>query len=303
MVNGRKSRRKYVFPIIYIIAALGAGVLGLLSSSFFAYGIVKHLWANILYLLFISTLYVTAYVQELLVKRKPTDVVFYSFVFLGSLLFFFLFYFLNVYFALIAIAYSAILACFLSFRFILRIRSTQTIPDDSDIDVKPAIAVFAIILFTMASMMGSISYLSEIYFAWALIPTAIIAIVIGGVILFILRDMYRAKFIPIRQSILVAVLGFFAVFAYCSTTIGLANFAFDYADPVPIECTVLDKNISGGSRSPTTHELKVKINDSDVKIEVTATQYYAVSKGDVITVNYHSGAFGFAYVIYDDATE
>ena len=303
MVARKKTKTKYIFPVIYLVPVLGAATLGLLSNSFFAYDIVNHLWANILYLLCISALYITAYVQELLAKRSPCDIVIHSFIFLGSLLFFFLFYFLNIYFTLAAIVYSAIMMCFIAVRSVLTMRSTRHIPDDSDIDVKPPIAILAIILFAMAGMMSSINYVSEIFMAWALIPAAIITVILGGIAVFLLRDLFYSKLIRIGKSLLVALIVFFIIYVYCNTTIGIANFAFDHSDPTPIVCTVLDKNISSGARTPTTHELKVKINNEDMWVDVSTTEYFAISEGDEITVQYYSGAFGFAYVIYNEKTE
>ncbi len=303
MVVRKKLKTKHIFYIIYLLEALGAGILGLLSNSFFAYDIVHHPWAHILYLLCISALYITAYVQELLVKRKPSDILINSFIFLGSLLFFFLFYFLNVYFTLVAIAYSAIMMCFITVRCVLTMRLTQSIPGDTDIDVKPFLAIFAIMLFAMMEMISYINYVSEIFMAWALIPATIITVILGGIAVFLLRDMFYSKLIRIGKSLLVALIVFFIVYVYCNTTIGIANFAFDHSAPTPIVCTVLDKNISSGARTPITHELKVKINNKDMWIDVSTTEYYAISEGDAITIQYYSGAFGFAYVIYDKILE
>ena len=299
MAVRKKSRIHYIFYIIYAVAVVGAAILGFLGNTFFAYDIANQLWSHILYSLFISAFYIAAYVQELLAKRKTCDIVFNSFVFLGSLFCFYLFYFLNIYFTLIAIAHSAVLGCILFARFVLRIRATQSIPNDSDLDIKPFIAIFAIMLFVMVRALYSINYVSEIYMAWALIPTAIITVILGGIAVFLLWDLYRAMFIPIGKSILIALIGFLIVLAYCETTISIANYAFDYSEPTPIECEVLDMKVRSGVRTLTQYELKVIIDDSEMWIEVSPAQYYAISKDDVVTVNYHSGAFGFAYVIYD----
>lgn len=297
-----KFKHNLIFYILYGIGFLGAAVLGLLSNSFFAYEITEYIWADVLYVLFLSLLYITAYVQTLTANaenRKPKNIVYASFLYLGCLLLFLLFYFIGGIFSLISALYSAAMLILVSFRAILKIRATECMK--TDVDAKSFICAMSLDLFAMISIMP-INYVSEIYMAWAFIPATILSVILIIVILVIIRNVINAICPTKRKKIGYGFLYTFVIliFSYGVSfpTIGIADVIFDKSEPAPIVCEVLDKNVSTGTSTPTTYELKVKLNGKEQWIDVPSNDYYELSKGDSVVVNYYSGALGFAYYIY-----
>ncbi|MDE7107532.1 MAG: hypothetical protein K2O39_04340, partial [Clostridiales bacterium] len=239
-----------------------------------------------------------AYVQELISHNKLTDIIYYSFIFLGGLLFFLLFYFLGNIFTFIAVLYSAAMMCLIFFKYVLYARATGDLsslegnPDDK----KPALTTIILLICVMARML-SVTYASQLFMAWLFIPAAIICAVISLVVYALLRKSIKSVS---RWTLTCLVIIIFGIsYFYCLNTVAVANEVFDYNGPTPIECTVLEKKVfSGRSKS---YEVKVKINNELEWIKVSSHDYYyEIAKGDTITVNFYSGALGIKYYLYEE---
>ena len=288
-----------IFPILYVAGFIGAGIIGTLSNSFFAYNAFNSLWSDILYLFFIALLFIAAYVQELLESRRLEDVIINSFVFIGCLTFLLLLFILSEVFTLLALIYSAVILYLVGFDAALKIR--KGVPHKKAVDIKQMLAAASILLFAMARML-SIEFVNDLYIAWALIPTAIIFCLVSAAAFAILRKawgtIYNTKFGRITNMIGGFFLIFIISFVYAFTALGIANSVFDNKTCAPRECIVLEKQINTGSRTFTQFKVKVEIDEREKWIPLPVTEYHEIDEGNTIIVNYHYGAFNFAYLTY-----
>nr|MDE6660295.1 hypothetical protein [Anaeroplasmataceae bacterium] len=270
---------------------------GFFSTSYFAYNIFNSFWADILYIVFLSMLYITAYVQELITSRKKSDIIINSFVFLGSLLFLVLLFFSSSIFNLLVIIYSAGMLVLILIPFLREYKDGIEV----DIDKKQLLSAASLLVFGMVRML-SIEFISEIYMAWALIPTAILSGVIIGIGVFLFRKVWTRLFYPRSSAISHAVLSVFLVlmivFSYCFSIVGTANCVLDSSKPVAYDCVVLDMHVSTGARSVTQFEIKVEVEGEERWITIPVTEYHSISKEDVVCINSYTGAFHFAYLKY-----
>lgn len=289
------SKSKIVFTAIYIAAFLGAGIIGLFSNSFFAYEAFNSLWADVVYLLCISALYITAFVQELFTSRKLPDIIINFFIFIISWIIFLLMLFSGIA-ALIAVIYSAAMAAFLALCAVFEVRKGGK----PEMDTKQFVCVGSLILFGMLKL-TSVCFVNEIYMAWSFIPAAVIFIAVCVTAVVLLREqwdsLFETKAKKISALILSSLMIFFVAYFYSFTAVGIANCVFD-GEPVQKEYIVLEKHVSSGSRKVTRFELKVEFGTDEKWINVPVTDYHSVSEGDTILINYHQGAFGFAYLTY-----
>lgn len=293
----KKVYRANLFCVLYGVEFVGMLIFGVISRGGF-------LWTKIVSVLFISSLYVTAYIQDLIAHHKRFEIVYYSLIFLGSLLFFLLYYFSTSIFFFIAVLYSAAMMCLIFFRYVKYLRKSGDFEslDGNSMDIKPTIAAASLLLFVMLSMM-SVNFVSEIFMAWSFIPAAILCAILFPIAFILFRKKFKAWASTTAKKVWtcigIAVMVIFISFFYCYTTVGVVNCVFDYSDPTPIECTVLDKKVRSGARTPTQYEIKVTINNETEWIDVSSSDYDYIRKGETITVNYYPGALGIAYYLYE----
>ncbi len=300
------SHRKefIVFAVLYAVGALGAAIMGLLSESFFAYDVVDAPWATALYFVFISMLYITAFVSELFNSRKPFDITANAFIFLGSLAMAITIYFVGGAVLFAAELYSVCLLSFIAVRSAIELRKKEYYSEDMSPDIKPCIAALSVLLFAMVRIMA-IKFVDSEYVAWSLIPTAVITVAVALTAYFLLKDFisktYVKRSVKILKTSLVCLAIFIVSFIYCFTAVATINCVFD-GDPTPTQYAVLDKKANTGS---TTHvfEIKIKINGETVWIKVPPKEYYELKKGDAVTLDYYGGALGFAYWQYAGRTQ
>lgn len=302
MARRRKKDKRYIiFAVLYAVATLGATVIGFFGNSFFAYKVFDTLWADVLYLIFLSMLYVTAFVSEVLDSRKPLDVTANAFIFLGSLLIMLLMYIFGRVFFFVAEIYSMALLAFIATRCALRIRQNGFPDEYSDLDVKPTVAAIALIILAMTNVLR-VKFVDNMYVAWSLIPAAVLFVAISVPSYILLKDFwivsYRSKAKSILKIVCAGFCIFFISFIFSYTTVGTIDCVFD-GDPAQKQYTVLDKDVNSGS-SVTEFKIKVKIDGKTLWIPVPSTDYYELNKGDEVTINYYDGALGFAYWQYYD---
>lgn len=285
------------FTLLYVIGFLGAGIIGFFSNSYFAYKEFNSLASDVLYLVFLSLLFVTALVQDLMSDKTITDKIISGFVFVGGLVLFLLLFLLGGVTNLIALIYSAIFCMILVCQCVLAMRKGQK--------VKPNIKQFVCIGFLMlapAMRLLSTEFVKETFMLWALIPAAVIfciLIPIGFVLLHkVWRNYYPKKAGSIGNAIAVIFAVFMISFFYSFSTIGIINCVFDNS-PTPTEYTVLEKHVNSGASTPTQFEVKVNIDGSEKWINLPVTDYHSVSEGDVVIVDYYKGALGFGFYKYN----
>lgn len=292
------SKSKLVFYILYTAGFLGAGIIGFFSNSYFAYDKFNSFWANALYIVCFATLFITAFVQELFSSRALPDVIINAAVFLGTLTFFLLIYFIGGICVFLSLLYSGILFSVTGVRFALRLRADPT----EKPDFKVIAALGALLLVAMYSMM-TVDFVSEIYFAWALIPAAVLFAVSFTVSYFLLKNVwgniYPTKAKRVGNAICAASVLFVFCFLFSGSAIGICNCVFD-GEPVRVQYTVIDKYVSSGKI--TTHELIIIIDGEERRIPVSAEEYFETDAGDTVLIDYYSGAFGFAYYSYHGKT-
>lgn len=286
-----------IFPILYGVGFLGAAVIGFFGNSYFAYDIFNSLWADILYIVFLSSLWITAFVQEVCTRRNIKSVAYNFVIFIGGLTFF-LFVFLGDVFTLLALIFSAVMLTVIGCRYALSLKKDHTLKPD----IKQPICVGILLLFAMIRQM-KISYISDIYLAWALIPAAVLFCVCAIVAFILLKNVF-AKMYPTegKRIFNVFCLGFillFLVYAYSYTAIGVINSAFD-GEPTKIECTIIEKDVRTGYRTVTQFKVKVLLDDKERWIDVPVTDYHELEEGDLIIIDYYNGALNFAYYAYSN---
>lgn len=302
------TRKKYLFLILYSIEICGLivsmAVLGAMMSSFD--DVTDYMYALVFFILFLSALSITAYIQELIAHHKPFDVIYYSLIILGGWLSFLTFYLLCDIFMFTTVIYSAATMCLIFYRYAFYLRKSGDFEslEYGHPDMKTVLIPCILLLCVMMQMLY-VNFVSQIFIAWSFIPAAIICAIVFTIAYFMFRKKLKAwistKARKVWVCIEIAIIVFFGAFAYTFTTVGVANYVFDYGAPTPIECTVLDKKVRSGSRSGTHYEIKVKLKGEIEWIEVSSHEYYyEIAKGETITVNYYSGALGIEYYLYEE---
>ena len=291
-------KNKYIFIILYAIGFLGVGIIGFFSTSYFAYEEFNSLAADVLYLVFLSLLLVTALVQDLIYRKSITDKIISIFTFGGGLAIFILLIIFGGVLNLIAVVYSAALFVVFACRLVLIMRNGEK-PDKW---IKELLCIAFLILFPTARLIR-VEFVSEIYMLWGLIPAVAISAVlipIGFVLLHkVWRQFYPKESSSVGNAICVCVLVFFASFFYSFVTIGTVNYVFDNS-PTPTEYVILEKRInSGGLHSPTEFEVKVEIDGEEKWIDLPVTDYHTIAEGDTVIVDYYKGALGFGFYEYN----
>lgn len=302
-MNARKRKQRYtqiadkVFYALYAVEFLGSVLIGFLGNSFFAYQTFNLPWANILFLVLISLLYVTAFVQNMLDSHATGEVITNLAVFIGCMVAFALFYIFSGVFALCALVYAIATLIFIGCRYALRLRKDQT----AQIDFKRVIATIIILLFVMTSLVH-IKFANNAIFAWAFVPAAVVCVLAWLVAFALLRRVWTKIYDTKRESIVNAIafgLIIFLLSYFCSCTVmGEANCVFDN-EPTPVECVVLDKNVVAGARTVTQFEIKIELDGEERWIDVPVTAFHNIEEGDTVIIHYYKGALGFAYYIYN----
>lgn len=288
----------YIFLALYVVEFLGAALIGFFGNSFFAYEEFHSLWANIFYLLFVSSLYITAFVQEVYSSRAIDSVITNIAVFILGLVMFLLLYILDGIFTLFALVYSAIMVIVLICRHAQLLNRDETVQPD----VKRILAVTIILIFSMVRQL-MVEYVNNKIWSISLIPTAII-IVLTIVITIVLvkkvwTNIYPTTGKSIGNAICVTIMLFYLIYMYSVNIISVANCVFD-GEPTAVECTVLEKKILYGTRTVTRFEVKISIDSTEKWINIPVTEYYKIAEGDSITVDYYSGAFNLPYYTYSE---
>lgn len=294
--GSRKKTHKYIFISLYILGFAGAGIIGLFGNSFFAYEIFNSLWADILYLLFVSILYIAAFAEEVYRSRKPSDIVMNFFIFIVSLTFLLLSLFLGNVFIVCMTVYSAMILGFICLRYVLdTLKQTER-----EIDTKQLICAGSLLLFSLMSII-KVEFVNDLFVAWSLIPAAVISCTILLIAYLLMRKNWEIFFPTKTKCILFSILGviciFFLSFMYSFTAVGTVNCAFD-GEPTPTEYTVLEKHVLAGAKQVTEFEVKIAIDGEEKWINVPVSDYHNISEGDTVIVDYFNGALGFPYWKY-----
>ena len=272
-------------------------IIGFFSNSYFAYEEFNSLTANILYLVFISLLFVTALVQDSISDKPLADKIISAFTFGGGLAVFLPFVILGGVFDLIALIYSLIMCIVLLCRCVLLMHKGYKFPPF----VKPAICLLFLYIYP-ALRLTTVNFVSDIFMLWGFIPAAVISAIlipIGFVLLHkVWREFYPKESRSVANAICVCLAVFFVAFGYSFAIIGTINCVFDNS-PTPTEYVVLEKDVLSGSRTPTEFRVKVEIDGDEEWIDLPVTDYHALEEGDTVIVDYYEGALGFSFYKYN----
>lgn len=289
------DRSYFAFLVMYLSAFIGMSVITALDNR----DKIDPALSKSLMLAFLCLLYVTAFVQKTQVERKPLDIALNFFATVGSGIAVLLMLFFVVPFFFVAAIYSAVIICLLAARYAVQYLGGK--------DTKPctaqAICAGSIILFVMTKLMD-LEFVSEILWAWALIPAAALTFIAVFTVCFLLRDKLRDKLFPDKKTTATTICAFlcvlFIAFFYSGAALGAANYAFDDGKPTPAEYVVLDKKISSGARTPTQYEVIISIDGDKKWIDVGSHDYREIEKGDTVVIYYYRGGLGFGYWEYYD---
>ena len=302
MKKGKRRKNRitsdYIFLALYVVEFLGGAVIGFLSNSFFAYEAFNSLWSDVLYLVFLSSLFVTAFVHEMCASRKTSDVILNSVVFILGLVIMCLLFIFDGVFALCALVFSAIMFIVIGCRYALLWRQDETIEPDA----KRIVAVTSFLLFAMVRQV-SVEYVDNKIWALSLIPTGILFVAAIIVIFLLVRKIwtkiYSSTASRIGNGICAVLILFFLIYFYSVTAIGTANCIFD-DEPTALECVVLEKNVVSGTHTVTQFEVKIEIDSKERWINVPVTEYHNIEEGDIIVIDYYKGALNLPYYTYGE---
>lgn len=290
--------KDYIFNILYVVEFLGAALIGFFGNSFFAYETFNSLWANILYLFFVSSLFVTAFVEEVCESHAVGDVITNFAVFILGMVMFLLFFIFDGVFAMLTLLFSAIMFVVTGCRYALILRKDE----NTQPDPKRIIAVAALLLFSMIRQL-SVKYVNDKIWSLALIPAVIIFVVAIAVTFVLVRKIWTKMYPTTGESVgnaIVAVLMlFFLSYMFSVTAISVANCVFD-DEPTPVECVVLEKHVLSGTHTVTQFEVRISVDEKDRWINVPVTEYHDISVGDTIIIDYYYGAFNLPYYVYSE---
>lgn len=287
-------KRDIGYIIFYSISFLIVSVIGLFSTSFFAYEIFNSLFFDILFLVLIVAMFFVRSIQTFL--RQTTC---YGKIF--TLIYFNLF---ALVFAVQPFVSTRLWSILLFFSFIIAIILLIVLafkyikaPDRYFITrFEPMVAMLPLLLLLMLASRQSYTGAQGMW----------MPVVGGGIILSILTLVIFLKFFKnidyflenrnelIISCILLVLAGFFISFV----TITTINYAFDKA-PTPISVQVLDKNIQSGARQATSFYFEVIIAEQEQNIEVPVDVYHSTEIGDYIEIKLYNGALGYSYYVYE----
>ena len=287
-------KRDIGYIIFYSISFLIVSVIGLFSTSFFAYEIFNSLFFDILFLVLIVAMFFVRSIQTFL--RQTTC---YGKIF--TLIYFNLF---ALVFAVQPFVSTRLWSILLFFSFIIAIILLIVLafkyikaPDRYFITrFEPMVAMLPLLLLLILASRQSYTGAQGMW----------MPVVGGGIILSILTLVIFLKFFKnidyflenrnelIISCILLVLAGFFISFV----TITTINYAFDKA-PTPISVQVLDKNIQSSARQATSFYFEVIIAEQEQNIEVPVDVYHSTEIGDYIEIKLYNGALGYSYYVYE----
>ena len=301
----RKRRTRNVadiiFIVLYCVEFVGALLISVLSSAVDTHETFNEPWADVLYLVLLSSLFVTAFVQNVLRSHKKWDVIVNALVFIGGLTMLLLFALVGGVCDLLMPIYSIIITVVVGCRYILQLRRDQSAKED----FKQVVAVLALLLFAMMNLMR-MEFANDTIWLWALAPAAVIFVIVIIAVFALLKKVWD-KIYPtagksVGNAIAISVMLLFFAYIYSYTVIGTANYVFD-REPTPIECVVVDKHIRAGARKTTQFEIKISIDGEERWIDVRVTDYHDIEEGDTVVIDYYQGALGLPYYTFGEKAE
>ena len=289
-----KSKSDIGYIIFYIISFLIVSVIGLFSTSFFAYEIFNSLFFNILFLVLVVAMFFVRSIQTFL--RQTTR---YGKIF--TLVYFNLF---ALVFAVQPFVSNRLWIKILFFSFIVAIillvvLAFKYIKAPNRYFITKYEPIVAMLPFLLLALLASRQSYTGSQGMW-------VPVVIGGIIfsiftLFIFLKFFKNidYFLENRSELIFScILLIILCFSFSFITITTINYAFDKA-PTPISVQVSDKNIQSGARQATSFYFEIMINEKEKSIEVPVDVYHSTEIGDYIEIKLYNGALGYSYYIYE----
>ena len=290
-----KMKSDIGYRIFYITSFLIVCIIGLFSTSFFAYDIFNSLFFDILTLVLVVAMFVVRSIQTFLRQTACFGKIFtliyynlFAFVFVvlpfvsnrpwGTLLLFF--NLISAIILLIVLAFKCIEAP--NRYFITK--------------YEPLVAALPLLLLLLLASRQSYKDSQGMW-----VPVVIGGIVFSILALFIFLKFFRYidYFLESRSDfIITCILLVSLCFIISLVTITTINYAFD-KDPTPISVQVVDKDIRSGAKQPTSFYFDVIIDDHEKDIEVPVDVYHSTEIGDYIEIKLYNGALGYSYYVYE----
>ena len=285
--------REIYFYITYIVCFLIMAVFGLLSQSFFAYEQFSRFFMQLIPHIAGTVLLASAATHILIFNDIKVEKIFAVIVFGSAIIMFWLIAFIGGsirIFVVFTCSLSLICSYFPCYIY-------RYLKDGAEAEKK---TVVCIVVFFLSAMIILLQYkfLDEMIMLWALIPTGIMFVIGGTIAATIVFKKQKHEKYRVLNTIIASV--FVLVISFYINWVGMSviNVAFP-SERVVVNCLILEKRVSSGSRTPTQFLVKVELNGKKEEIEVPVEVYHSSEIGGIINVVYYSGAMGFPYYIYE----
>lgn len=298
----KKISRKHVFGILYAAEFLILVIIGFFGNSFFAYEAFNSLAADIIYIVFGVLLFLTALIQEVIERKNAVDLGFALAVFGGNLVLFLLYLLVGGLWDLAFAVYQLILAAALAVRYMLIARTGEDAPAA---DGKQVVCIGLMMIFSMASIMQA-DFESDMLFAWACIPACVVSIAAFAVTFALMNEVWKECYprVFVRALCYLGVVSVTFLFGLFGAVPALNSINSAFAgESVSAQYAVLEKKVSAGARQVTVFSVRVEIDGVARWIPLPVTDYHSLEEGDLVFIDYYTGALGIDYYKYGGLSE
>ncbi len=126
---------------------------------------------------------------------------------------------------------------------------------------------------------------------WAAVTALPLAVTAGIMLLTLMKQLDEWE-----ERLYIALLCLIYVFAASFGAVFLLNGSLETTPPDGYSAVISEKRVEGAYRGGTDYILRVvRGNGQTEEFSVLAEEYDSVSKGDPVTIERHSGAFGMPY--------
>ena len=301
MKADKKTRKKINgnlwYNVFYITAFVIIAVIGLFSSSFFAYTLFNTLFFKILYLLLTVALLAVRSIQTFLRQMALYGKIFTLTYFnMFALVFAIKPFVTNRLWAILLLGsfiVAVVLLLILAFKYVKE-------PYYYEITrFEPIIAMIPLILLLAVATLQSYA---ETTGMWIPIVVAGVLLAAAAVLVFFkyFKNINYFKTEHKSELVFTIILLIAACFYVSSTTVLTINYVFDH-NPTAVSVEIIDKRIQSGARQLTSFYLEIIIDGKEKEIDVPVEVYHSKEIGDNVEIKFYNGALGYSYYIYEYA--
>ena len=122
-----------------------------------------------------------------------------------------------------------------------------------------------------------------------------ILLIVAGYFSLYKPDLFKEK----QNRFAIPLLSLMAGFSLVFLTLNSLNFILDASVSEKVEAVIIDMDVNTGYRQVTSYELKLSMNDEEIELDVSQSQYYRLSLGDTIEISIYDGYFSIPYYVYE----